>query len=64
LKHKKRIVIAGKDYEENPENKFALAVFGAVAEFESAKIHERMRRGALHKMRMGQLNSNGSNTYG
>ena len=23
LKHKKRIIISGKDYEENPENKFA-----------------------------------------
>jgi len=65
LKHKKRIVISGKDYEENPENKFSLTVFGAVAEFERAKIRERMQRGRLHKLRMGQIVSDGCpRTYG
>jgi site-specific DNA recombinase len=64
LKHKKRIIISGKDYEENPENKFALTVLGAVAEFERAKIAERMRRGRLHRLRMGQLTGHGFTTYG
>ena len=36
LKHGKKIIIAGKDYEANPENKFALTVMGAAAEFERA----------------------------
>ena len=64
LKHKKRIIINGKDYEENPENKFALTVLGAVAEFERAKISERMMRGKMHRLRMGQLPSQGSMVYG
>ena len=64
LKHKKRIIISGKDYEENPENKFTLTVLGAVAEFERAKIAERMRRGRLHRLRMGHLTGHGFTTYG
>jgi site-specific DNA recombinase len=64
LKHKKRIIISCKDYEENPENKFALSVFGAVAEFERAKIAERMTRGKLHRLRTGQLLSHGHTIYG
>ena len=64
LKHKKRIIISCKDYEENPENKFALSVFGAVAEFERAKIAERMTRGKLHRLRTGQLLSQGHTIYG
>jgi DNA invertase Pin-like site-specific DNA recombinase len=64
LKHKKRIIIHGKDDEENPENKFALTVFGAVAEFERAKIIERMMRGKMHRLRMGQLPSQGHVIYG
>ena len=64
LKYKKRIIIAGRDYEENPENTFALTVFGAVAEFERAKIIERMMRGKMHRLRMGQLPSQGHIVYG
>jgi len=64
LKHKKRIVISGKDYEENPENKFALSVLGAAAVFERAKILERMQRGRLHRLRSGQLAGNGFQAYG
>ncbi|ANV99354.1 hypothetical protein LMTR13_03335 [Bradyrhizobium icense] len=64
LKHKKRIIISGKDYEENPENRFTLDVLGAVAKFERAKILERTRRGALHRLRSGQLTSHGQKTYG
>lgn len=64
LRYKKRIIINGKDYEENPENRFALTVLGAVAEFERAKIAERMMRGRMHRLRMGQLGSNGVTIYG
>jgi hypothetical protein len=45
LKHGKQIIINGKDYVHNPENKFTLTVLGAVAELERAKIMERMTRG-------------------
>ena len=61
LKDGKKITIAGKDYEENPENKFALTVMGAANEFERAKIIERTTRGRLHRLRMGQLSSTGLN---
>jgi site-specific DNA recombinase len=64
LRHKKRIIINGKDYEENPENKFSLTVLGAVAEFERAKIRERMTRGTLHSWRLGKLTSHGHRIYG
>jgi site-specific DNA recombinase len=46
-KHGKRIIINGKDYEENPENKLSLTMFGAFAEFERAKIMERSKRGSF-----------------
>ena len=36
LKHRKRLIINGRDYVENPENKFTLTVLGAVAELELA----------------------------
>ena len=31
IKHGKKITIAGKDYEENPENKLTLTMLGAFA---------------------------------
>jgi len=55
LRHNKQIIIKGKDYVHNPENKFTLTVLGAVAELERAKITERYTRGRLHKLRMGQM---------
>jgi DNA invertase Pin-like site-specific DNA recombinase len=64
LRYKKRIIINGKDYEENPENRFTLQVLGAVAQFERAKIIERTRRGALHHVRAGKLISQGHTTFG
>ncbi len=64
LKAGKRVIIKGKDYEQNPENTFTLQVLGAVAEFEHAKITERMARGRLHRLRMGQLSSQGHIIYG
>jgi site-specific DNA recombinase len=54
-KRGKQIVIDGKDYIENPENKLTLTMLGAFAEFERAKIIERMMRGKLHRLRQGQV---------
>jgi site-specific DNA recombinase len=64
LKHRKRMFINGEDYEHNPENKMMLIMLGTFAEFERAKITERMTRGRLHKLRMGQMSSNGQRIYG
>ncbi len=64
IKYHKRIIIKGKDYVNNPENKFTVTVLGAVAELERAKIMERSARGRLHKMRMGHLGSSGHRTFG
>ena len=64
LKHGKQIIIKGKDYVNNPENKFTITVLGDVAELERAKIIERTTRGRLHRLRMGELSSNGHRIYG
>lgn len=64
LRYKKQIIINGKDYIHNPENKFTLTVLGAVAELERAKLIERVRRGALHRLRQGHLLGNGHHIYG
>ena len=64
VRYKKRIIIDGKDYIENPENRFSLTVMGAVAAFERAKIIERTTRGRLHRLRMGQLTSHGHLIFG
>ena len=45
LKYGKQIIIKGRDYVNNPENKFTVTVLGAVAELERAKIIERTTRG-------------------
>jgi DNA invertase Pin-like site-specific DNA recombinase len=64
LKYGKQIVIKGKDYVNNPENKFAVTVLGAVAELERTKIIERTTRGRLYRLRMGEMSSNGHRIYG
>jgi site-specific DNA recombinase len=64
LKYGKQIIIKGKDYVNNPENKFTVTVLGAVAELERAKIIERTTRGRLHRLRLGELSSNGHRIYG
>jgi site-specific DNA recombinase len=63
-RHKKRLVINGEDYESNPENYFKLTILGAVAQLERAKIVERTTRGRRHKLRMGQVVSQGAITFG
>src|SRR5258708_16788532 len=64
VNHGKQIIIKGKDYVNSPENKFAVAVFGAVAELERAKIMERTKRGWLHRVRQGDMTSNGHRIFG
>jgi site-specific DNA recombinase len=64
LKHGKQITINGKDYQQNPENKLTLTMLGAFSEFERAKIVERTTRGRLHRVRMGEMSSNGHRIYG
>jgi site-specific DNA recombinase len=55
IKHGKQIIINGVDYKNNPENKVTLTILGAVAEFERAKIIERMMRGKVHRLRKGEM---------
>lgn len=64
LKSGKQIVIDGKDYKQNPENKLTLTMLGAFAEFERARIIERTTRGRLRRLRMGELSSTGHRIYG
>jgi DNA invertase Pin-like site-specific DNA recombinase len=64
LKQRKQLIINGRDYIENPENKFTLTVLGAVAELEKAKIIERFTRGKQHKLRQGSVPTQGSRMYG
>jgi site-specific DNA recombinase len=53
-----------QELRDIPENKFTVTVLGAVAELERAKIIERTTRGRLHKLRRGELSSNGHRIYG
>ena len=64
LKRGKQTTIGGKDYEQNPENKLTLTMLGAFSEFERAKIIERTTRGRLHRLRKGEMSSNGHRIYG
>lgn len=64
LRYRKQIIINGKDYIHNPENKFELTVLGAVAELERAKIIERSMRGKMHRLRQGYFLGSGHNIYG
>ena len=64
LKHRKQIIINGKDYAHNPENKFTLTVLGAVAELERAKMIERVTRGKQLRLAQGQLLGAGCTVYG
>jgi site-specific DNA recombinase len=63
-KYNKQIIINGKEHVNKPDEKLVLTVFGAVSEFERAKIMERMRRGKLHRLRMGQLIGHGLAPFG
>jgi site-specific DNA recombinase len=64
VKYGKQIVIGGKEYEETPEGKLTLTMLGAFSEFERTKIIERTTRGRLHRLRKGEMSSNGHRIYG
>jgi site-specific DNA recombinase len=64
LRYGKQIIINGKDYVDNPENKFTLTVLGAVSELERAKLIERTSRGKQHRLNQGRLLGLGSRTFG
>ncbi len=64
LRWKKQLIINGKDYVHNPENKFTVTVLGAVAELERAKIIERNTRGKNLRMSQGIHGGRGTNIYG
>jgi DNA invertase Pin-like site-specific DNA recombinase len=64
IKCGKQIIIKGKDYINNPENKFTLQMLGVVAEYEHAKIIERTTRGRLHRLHQGELTSTGHRIFG
>ncbi len=64
LHYRKQIIINGKDYVNNPENKFTLTILGAVSELERAKTLERTRRGSKHRLKQGYLLSHGCHIYG
>jgi site-specific DNA recombinase len=53
LKHRKQLVINGKDYVKNPENKFTLTVLGAVAELERRRSSSASRAGSSSGSRKG-----------
>jgi DNA invertase Pin-like site-specific DNA recombinase len=55
INHGKQIIINAVNYENIPESKVTLTILGAVAEFERAKIIERMMRGKLHRLRKGEM---------
>ena len=55
ISHGKQIIINGVNYENIPESKVTLRILGAVAEFERAKIIERMMRGKLHRLQKGEM---------
>ena len=55
VKYGKRIVIGGTKYEETAEGRLNLTMLGAFAEFERAKIIERMMRGKVHRLRKGEM---------
>jgi site-specific DNA recombinase len=55
ISHGKQIIINGVNYENIPESKITLTILGAVAEFERAKIIERMMRGKLHRLQKGEM---------
>ncbi|MFA5124741.1 MAG: recombinase family protein [Patescibacteria group bacterium] len=60
LKYQKEIIIKGKNYINNPENKFNLNVMGAVNEYEKARITERFTRGRREQARQGHIVDSGT----
>jgi site-specific DNA recombinase len=64
VKRGKQLTISGKQYEETPEGKLMLNLLGLFSEYERDKITERMTRGRLYRLRMGEMSSTGHRIYG
>ena len=58
------VVFLNRPISESPEDQLLVQMQGVFAEYERAKIAERMRRGKLHKARMGQWLNWSTSPYG
>jgi site-specific DNA recombinase len=64
LEHRKQLIINGRDYVKNPENKFTLTVLGVSRSLSVSKIVERATRGKQLRLSQGQLLGCGVHTFG
>ena len=64
LKHRNSSSLMAKTTKRTPKTKFTLTILGAVAEFERAKIIERVTRGKQLRLAQGQLFGCGVHTFG
>lgn len=55
IESRARLVFVSMEWERTPEGRLFLALRGAVAEFERAKIRDRMLRGKRQKVRQGGI---------
>ncbi|MBI5963984.1 MAG: recombinase family protein [Chloroflexi bacterium] len=58
-KRKIQVIFTNQNFENNPEGNLMMNIQGVIAEYERAKIIDRMRRGTIHAIKKGQIN--GSN---
>lgn len=54
-----QLIFTNQNFSDSPEDNLMLQIQGAISEYERAKILDRMRRGAIHSAKNGQVN--GSN---
>jgi site-specific DNA recombinase len=59
-----QVVFLNHQLGDSPEGDLLLQVQGVIAEYERAKIRERMRRGKLHAARTGQVSALAAAPYG
>jgi len=62
-KHGCELVFVRRPIGQSPDERLLLQMQGVISEYERAKIHERTRRGRLHKMKCGVLVT-GRKTFG
>ena len=59
-KHNIQVLFTNQTFSDSPEDQLMLQIQGAVAEYERAKILDRMRRGMIHSAKSGQVLSGGT----
>jgi site-specific DNA recombinase len=59
-----RVVFLNQAHQQTPEDELLLQVQGVIAEYERAKIIERVRRGRRHAARLGSLSALAHAPYG